>query len=39
MAYLKDYQTGRTLLTIDGEYVKDYQTGRFRYRISGVRPV
>ena len=30
MAYLKDYQSGRTLLTIDGEYIKDYQTGRCR---------
>ena len=25
MAYIKDYQTGRNLLTIDGEYIKEYQ--------------
>jgi hypothetical protein len=37
MAYLKDYSSGRILLTIDGEYIKDYQTGRYKYRITGIK--
>ena len=39
MAYLKDYQTGRYLLTVDGDYIKEYQTGKYRYKISGDKIV
>ena len=35
MAYLKDYMTGRSVLTIESGYVRDYMTGRTQYRIEG----
>ena len=39
MAYIKDYQSGRILLTIDNDYIKEYQTGIYRYKLSGDKVI
>ena len=39
MAYLKDYMTGRSVLTIESGYIRDYMTCRTQYRIESDRVV
>lgn len=39
MSYLKDYMSGRNILSFDGDYIKEYSTGRIKYRMSSDRVV